>query len=55
MSYPAPTYLGDGGEVSATLRRADAPRDLTHAAGGGAAYLATGSSTGGQFGRYRWL
>ena len=54
MSYPPPAYRGDTGAVSATLRPADAPRDIDNASGGGAAYLATGASTNGQFGLYRW-
>ena len=49
MSYPPPEYLGDTGEVSGRLRRADAPRELPSAS-----YLATGASTGGEFGLYRW-
>lgn len=53
MSYPEPRYLGDGGEVSATIRRAIDPPDLV--AGSRAVhYLATGSSTHGLFGLYRW-
>jgi mannose-6-phosphate isomerase-like protein (cupin superfamily) len=54
VSYPQPRYLGEGGEVSATYRPADHPPELTHASGGGAHYLATGASTGGRFGLYRW-
>ncbi|MEP7091212.1 MAG: cupin, partial [Nocardioidaceae bacterium] len=53
MSYPDPRYLGDPGEVSATLRRADAPAELRTATGL-VHYLATGASTNGQFGLYRW-
>ncbi len=52
--YPAPRYRGDTGEVSATLLRADHEPDLSHASGGGAHYLATGASTDGEFGLYRW-
>ena len=54
MSYPPPYYTGDGGEVSAVLRPHDHPRELAHTNGGGAAYLATGATTHGQFGLYRW-
>src|SRR5688572_8400859 len=54
MSYPEPRYLGDTGEVSARLRRADAPPELAIGASGSASYLATGASTNGQFGLYRW-
>ena len=54
MSYPEPVYLGDGGEVSAVVRPATAPRDLDFGVLGGAGYLATGASTNGQFGLYKW-
>jgi mannose-6-phosphate isomerase-like protein (cupin superfamily) len=53
MSYPAPLYLGDGGEFSAVLRKADEPPELPMTAAS-ASYLATGASTHGQFGLYRW-
>ena len=54
MSYPPPVYRGDGGEVSGRLRPAGTPRDLDNASLGGAAYLATGATTDGKFGLYRW-
>lgn len=55
MSYPEPRYLGDGGEVSAVLRPAGhAPEIANPAAGNSAHYLATGATTGGDFGLYRW-
>ena len=54
MSYPPPRYLGDSGEVSATFRPGSHPPELVNASGGGAYYLATGASTSGQFGLYRW-
>ncbi|MGW5363960.1 cupin domain-containing protein [Actinopolymorpha pittospori] len=54
MSYPEPRYLGDGGEVSATHRRADHEPELTYPSGNTAHYLATGATTNGQFGLYRW-
>ncbi len=51
--YPAPRYEGEGGEVSAHLRRADVPPELV--LGNTAVhYLATGRSTEGSFGMYRW-
>ena len=53
MSYPEPRYLGDSGEASATFRRADVPAELTTSTGF-CHYLATGASTHGQFGLYRW-
>ena len=52
--YPADRYTGSGGEVNASLRRADTPPELALAGGGAAHYLATGGSTGGAFGLYRW-
>ena len=52
-SYPAPLYLGDGGECSAVLRKAGQPPELPMT-GASASYLATGASTHGQFGLYRW-
>ncbi|WP_370328025.1 cupin domain-containing protein [Euzebya sp.] len=54
MSYPDPVYTGDGGEVSATIRRADAEPDLTYPTGVRVHYLRTGASTNGLFGLYRW-
>jgi mannose-6-phosphate isomerase-like protein (cupin superfamily) len=54
MSYPEVRYLGETGEASATLRRTSAPADITYANGTTADYLATGASTGGLFGLYRW-
>jgi mannose-6-phosphate isomerase-like protein (cupin superfamily) len=54
MSYPDPRYRGEKGEISAVFRPADAEPELRHRRGGGAAYLATGASTHGQFGLYRW-
>ena len=54
MTYPPPRYLGVEGEFSATYRPAGQQPDITHRNGGGAHYLATGASTNGQFGLYRW-
>lgn len=54
MSYPEPRYVGETGEVSAVLRTADTPPNLPLRDGGAAHYLATGASTDGQFGLYRW-
>jgi mannose-6-phosphate isomerase-like protein (cupin superfamily) len=54
MSYPPPSYDGDTGLVNARLRRATAEPEVHYATGGTASYLATGQSTGGQFGLYRW-
>jgi mannose-6-phosphate isomerase-like protein (cupin superfamily) len=55
MSYPEPRYHGDTGEASATWRPADHPAEVTYANGTTAHYLATGASTGGLFGLYRWV
>jgi mannose-6-phosphate isomerase-like protein (cupin superfamily) len=54
VSYPEPRYLGEGGEHSATYRAAGHEPDITYAGGTIAHYLATGASTNGQFGLYRW-
>lgn len=53
MTYPAVRYRGDG-EVTATFRPSDAPADLTYPNGVRVDYLATGATTGGDFGLYRW-
>ncbi|MDX6301952.1 MAG: hypothetical protein QOF53_3166 [Nocardioidaceae bacterium] len=53
MSYPEPRYLGDTGEASASLRRRAQPAELLTSTGS-CHYLATGASTNGQFGLYRW-
>ena len=55
MSYPEPRYHGAGGEVSATYRPADHDPELTYPTGNTAHYLATGASTDGLFGLYRWV
>jgi quercetin dioxygenase-like cupin family protein len=49
--YPPPRYDG-GGDVSATLRKADTPADF-ESWGVKYTYLATEQSTGGDFGLYR--
>jgi mannose-6-phosphate isomerase-like protein (cupin superfamily) len=54
MSYPAPRYHGLAGEATASLRRRDHPPELVNTSGGSVHYLATGASTGGGFGLYRW-
>lgn len=53
MSYPDPVYFGEGGVVSARLRIASHPAELKVGMSE-ASYLATGESTGGKFGLYRW-
>lgn len=52
--YPEARYLGDGGEVNATYRAADSPPDLVFESGTTVHYLATGSTTHGLFGLFRW-
>jgi mannose-6-phosphate isomerase-like protein (cupin superfamily) len=52
--YPEARYLGVGGEISVTYRSVDAPPDLTFASGTRVHYLATGSTTHGLFGLFRW-
>lgn len=54
MSYPEPSYHGAAGEQTATFRPADHAPEVTYASGNSAHYLATGASTGGLFGLYRW-
>jgi len=54
VSYPEPRYLDATGEASATVRRVDAPHDLEYPNGTTVDYLATGATTGGLFGLYRW-
>jgi len=54
MTYPQPRYLGLEGEISATHRVADHEPELTYPTGNTVHYLATGASTNGQFGLYRW-
>jgi quercetin dioxygenase-like cupin family protein len=50
--YPEPRYTGEAGEISATLRQADAPADY-ESFGVTYHYLATQASTDGDFGLYR--
>jgi mannose-6-phosphate isomerase-like protein (cupin superfamily) len=54
MSYPEPRYHGERGEVSGVFRPDGHGPELVYPTGGTADYLATGASTGGQFGLYRW-
>ncbi len=54
MSYPEPRYFGEKGEVNATYRPDGHAPDITYSSGGAAHYLATGATTNGQFGLYRW-
>lgn len=54
MSYPEPRYFGDTGEISATYRPAAQGPELVYPSGNTSHYLATGASTDGLFGLYRW-
>lgn len=53
MSYPDPVYLGENGEFSAVYRMGSQDPELPMKTAN-ASYLATGASTHGQFGLYRW-
>jgi mannose-6-phosphate isomerase-like protein (cupin superfamily) len=54
VSYPSPKYDGEPGLVNARLRRAGTDPEVRYKNGGTAEYMATGESTNGQFGLYRW-
>jgi mannose-6-phosphate isomerase-like protein (cupin superfamily) len=54
MTYPEPRYLGEGGEISATYRPSGQEPDLAYGPVANVHYLATGKTTGGDFGLYRW-
>ncbi|MFC4013526.1 cupin domain-containing protein [Nonomuraea purpurea] len=53
MSYPDPRYFGETGELNGILRQNSEP-DLKIGTGTQVHYLATGASTNGAFGLYRW-
>lgn len=54
LPYPGPRYVGEAGEASARYRPADAEPDLVRDSGLAVHYLATGATTDGQLGLYRW-
>src|SRR4051812_20397184 len=54
MTYPDPRYDGSTGEISASFRPANTEPQLVLGSDSAAHYLATGESTHGQFGLYRW-
>jgi hypothetical protein len=54
MSYPEALYHGARGEVSASYRAADRKPDVGIGSSVAVRYLATGTSTAGCFGLYRW-
>ncbi|AWW36555.1 cupin [Streptomyces sp. AS58] len=53
MSYPPQVYTGDGGEISARFRPVDTPPGVGTAGGDAVHYLATTTTTRGEFGLYR--
>jgi mannose-6-phosphate isomerase-like protein (cupin superfamily) len=53
MTYPAPHYFAETGEVSARFRAATTPADIQREEGGAFHYIATAASTGSDFGLYR--
>lgn len=54
MSYPETLYQATTGEVSASYRPANRKPDLEIGSAVAVSYLATGASTDGRFGLYRW-
>jgi mannose-6-phosphate isomerase-like protein (cupin superfamily) len=54
VTYPNDRYLRDQGEISTTYRPAAHEPELKIGSVTIASYLATGASTDGQFGLYRW-
>ena len=54
MSYPEQVYTGDGGEASATFRPVGQEAELVYPNGTRCHFLATGKTTRGTFGLYRW-
>jgi mannose-6-phosphate isomerase-like protein (cupin superfamily) len=54
VTYPEARYSGSGGEPSATHRPAAREPDFSYANGTTVHYLATGDTTDGLFGLYRW-
>jgi len=54
VSYPEPRYLGEDGLSNATFRPVAHEPEVRYVSGGTAHYLATGDSTRGHFGLYRW-
>ncbi|MEP6797170.1 MAG: cupin domain-containing protein [Lapillicoccus sp.] len=54
MSYPPAVYHGATGEVSATISPSGTEPEVLYPNGNRVRYLATGATTGGLFGLYRW-
>jgi quercetin dioxygenase-like cupin family protein len=55
MSYPPIRYAGDHGTASGWIRSADSEPDLLIGTRTEVTHLATGATTGGDFGLYRWV
>jgi uncharacterized RmlC-like cupin family protein len=54
MSYPDPRYAGNEGEITARFRPAAQEPELRIGDRAAVRYLASGASTHGQFGLYKW-
>jgi len=54
LRYPEPRYTGEPGLANATFRPSGHEPEVRYSLGGTVHYLATGASTGGEFGLYRW-
>lgn len=54
MSYPPAIYDGETGEISATIRGTDTEPEIVYPNGNQVRILATGETTDGLFGLYRW-
>jgi mannose-6-phosphate isomerase-like protein (cupin superfamily) len=54
MTYPPVRHTAPNGEIDATFRPATVPRELEFPNGGGVAYLARSTLTGGDYGLFRW-
>jgi quercetin dioxygenase-like cupin family protein len=54
LPYPDPVYDGERGERSGSYRPATTAPDIDRPGGTTVHYLATGASTAGQLGLYRW-
>lgn len=54
LHYPPDLYRGTTGETTARMRPGDAGADVRYPNGVTCEYLATGASTDGRYGLYRW-
>jgi mannose-6-phosphate isomerase-like protein (cupin superfamily) len=55
LSYPESRYQGASSEITAWFRLSDRRPEITYANGTTVHYLATGASTDGLFGLYKWV